>query len=365
MIKLLYKTLLFVLLLVALGLLFVKNYYYLPAVTQVDPIPHTKELVAEKRYAEASEYLGYLMQFDYVKNNQEAQTLYRTIEEKRSSLSYKSDKVVDGILYGKSDELHGQLGAIGSDFFIVGDIRDLLIEGNHYLHNKEVDEVLVALSSIGLIASASTIFTLGASTVPKAGVSLLKLSRRTKQMPTWLGKFIIKEAKVAKQTKSVQHLKPLLTSIHGLYKHTGLRGSLKLMSKSANPKQLRTLNRLSYRFGKETPMLATLSKQGEFIKSASTLEKASLKSVKQASLFGDNGYKRLAQIGESRFLKGVKFYKSVTKVVYKKEWVNLLASLQKYITNPILIAVALLTSTLLFPFSLFRKRQKVSGKTIS
>ncbi len=44
------------------------------------------------------------MQFDYVKNNPEAQNLDRILTEKRDSIEYKKDKILEGILEGKSDE---------------------------------------------------------------------------------------------------------------------------------------------------------------------------------------------------------------------------------------------------------------------
>lgn len=36
------------------------------ALSRIDPVPHAQELVAEKRFAEAEDYLGYFIEFDYV-----------------------------------------------------------------------------------------------------------------------------------------------------------------------------------------------------------------------------------------------------------------------------------------------------------
>jgi hypothetical protein len=324
---------------------------------QNDPLPHTKELIAEKRYADASEYLGYFMTFEYVNTQKEAQQLHTMLEEKRDSSLYRIQKIGEGVFQGTSDEAIGQTAAIVSDFFLIGDIRDFTIEGMHYMKDEEVDEIILGLSSIGLIASASTIYTFGASSAPKVLTSILKQLKRTKTMPRWLGKFLLREIKIAKNTKSVKRLKPFLNDMHTLYKHTDIRGTMKLISKSANPNQLKTLSKLSSRFGKETTMLANLSKQGELIKSASKLEKNSLKTMKYASTFGDGGYKALARIGESKFLKSIKWYKSITKVVYKGELLNLFTLLKDYISSSLLWITSTLSALLLFPFrNVFRKK---------
>lgn len=53
------------------------------ALTRIDPLPETHSLVAEERYAEAADYLGFFMAYNYVENSSEAQILYQQIEESR------------------------------------------------------------------------------------------------------------------------------------------------------------------------------------------------------------------------------------------------------------------------------------------
>ncbi len=58
---------------------------------------------------------------------------------------------------------------------MIGDIRDLAIQGNNYINDKEVDKVILALSTIGLIATASTIYSLGATAPAKYAISVLNM----------------------------------------------------------------------------------------------------------------------------------------------------------------------------------------------
>src|SRR5262252_5813004 len=44
----------------------------------------------------------------------------------------------------------GLEGAAAADMFIVGDVRDLLIQGSRYVMDGEADEVIVLLSSVGV-----------------------------------------------------------------------------------------------------------------------------------------------------------------------------------------------------------------------
>ncbi len=72
------------------------------------------------------------------------------LKEKRGSLEYRGEKILEGIFEGKSDEDIGKISAIVSDFFIIGDIRDLVIEGSNYINDRDVDKIIVALSTLGV-----------------------------------------------------------------------------------------------------------------------------------------------------------------------------------------------------------------------
>ena len=39
------------------------------ALVRIDPVPETRTLVAEERYADAADYLGFFMDYDYVQQD--------------------------------------------------------------------------------------------------------------------------------------------------------------------------------------------------------------------------------------------------------------------------------------------------------
>ncbi len=64
------------------------------------------------------------------------------------------------VFEGKSDEDIGKISAIVCRFLIIGDIRDLVIEGSNYINDRDVDKIIVALSTLGVLSTASTIYSL-------------------------------------------------------------------------------------------------------------------------------------------------------------------------------------------------------------
>jgi hypothetical protein len=354
MLKLFYRLFLLLLLIGSATLLYQKNTYAYQTLIHIDPIPHAKALIDEEKYADAYTYLAYFIQFDYVKQNPKAQQMLATIINKRSSLSYQSEKVAEGISKGTSDELSGQMAAIGSDFFVIGDIRDLALEGTHYFHHEEVDPVLVSLSTIGLVASASTLFTFGSSTVAKSAVSLLKLAHKSKRIPTWLNKYLLREAKQIRETKDITNIKPLFATLESIHKEVGLQETLKLLSHTQSFKELKGLSKLTKRYGKETNTLLKLSDK-QLLTHANVLNKMDRKTIALASTYGSNGFVHLIKGGEKNFIKTTKRIKAYSKVGYKAEVWKVLMWLMKHLSDTTLILLMGVSALLLVPYKGLRR----------
>jgi len=355
MLKLYYRLFLLLLLIGSATVLYQKNTYAYHTLTRIDPIPHTKALINEEKYVDAHTYLSYFMQFKYVSQNPKAQALLTNIQKKRNSLDYQSGKIAEGLLTGTSDELSGQMAAIGSDFLVIGDIRDLALEGTHYFKDEEVDPVLVSLSTIGLVASASTLFTLGSSAVVKSGVSLLKLAQKSKRIPTWLNSYLIREAKIIRKTKDISNIKPLFTTLDAIHKEVGLQETLKLLSYSKNFKALKTLSKLTKRYGVKTTTLLKLSDK-QIITHANVLNKVNQKTIFLASSYGSNGFVHLIKGGEKNFIKTTKRIKSYSKVGYKGEIWKVLMWFMKHLSDTILMLLMGVSALLLVPYKRLRRK---------
>lgn len=62
----------------------------------------------------------------------------------------KAKEVGLGAITGRGDSLERLLGAVGADFFILGDVRDLFLQGAELSAGNDPDELIIALSAAGL-----------------------------------------------------------------------------------------------------------------------------------------------------------------------------------------------------------------------
>jgi hypothetical protein len=349
MYKLFYKISLIGIIVLSAVLLYEKHTYAYHTLVRVDPIPHTKALISQEKYADAQEYLEYFMQFDYVSKVHEAQDLLKNIQTKRESFEYRSTKIFEGIYTGTSDEMLGQFSAIGSDFFFIGDLRDLAIEGSHYFKDEKVDTVLVSLSSIGLAASVSTLFTLGGGSVAKGGISVLKLAQKSKSIPTWLQKYLSRQSIQIQKAKSISSLTALFKNISDIRQTLGLKNTLKILSKTKNINDLKAMSKLSKHYGKNTAIMLDLSNT-KLLTHSNTLRYYDKNTVQLATVYGGNGFTHLLKGGEKHFIKTMKRMKSYAKVGYKGEVWKVFLSLMKHLSDTILIAMLSIATLLLLPF---------------
>ena len=342
---------LLVILLTSLSLLLLqeRKVFDVQTLVHIDPIPQTKLLIKREKYLEAQEYLTYFMAYPYVKNNPQSTLLLKEIKTKRESYAYQRDKLIEGLLKGKSDEDIGKASAIASDFLFIGDIRDLSIEGSHYYNDEKVDKVILALSSLGLIATISTIYTLGATAPAKTAISVLKYAKNANKLPPWLNSKLIEHAKIAKETKSIDNIKGLLTPIHKLYEKVGLSQTLNLLQNTKNFKELKALMNFSTRFGKKSQLLlqTTNNKALKYIK---IMPNAKNKNILYASTYGENGLKAMSKIGEGKFMHRVGFKTNLLKTGYKGNFNSIFDYLLKHLPSWLLF-----TTTFLGLFYFMRK----------
>ncbi|HAH10190.1 MAG TPA: hypothetical protein DCL54_14750 [Alphaproteobacteria bacterium] len=126
-------------------------------------------------YAEIAEYLNFVLPMETQDKMKEALSL-------GSAILRNSQQFGTAFITGTGDTTAGVAGALISDFTVIGDIRDITIEGGKYIAGQEYNQIILGLSVVGLAATAATVTTAGGGAVVKAGVSLLKLAKRTGQM---------------------------------------------------------------------------------------------------------------------------------------------------------------------------------------
>ncbi len=295
------------------------------ALQQIDPLPKTKALIAKGQLSQAEDYLTFLMDYPYMKNNLQAKNLLLDIKLKRTSSAYKQEKILQGIITGKSDETEGQIAAGVSDLFLVGDLRDLAIEGYHHLSDQKVDKTLVALSSIGVFASAATLLSAGTTIPAKGSISFLKFAKKSGKLPTWLNKYLIKAAKEIKHTKELRSIKTLFNELSILIKHAGLNGGLRLLKQTKGVDSLKVASSFAKTYGKNSSALfMILGKDTLRLKKGLNKE-----AFAYAATYGKTGVKRLRRLGGKGFLKSLKAPVKVSRLakVFDKHSLALLKNI--------------------------------------
>ena len=83
-----------------------------------------------------------------------------------------------GFVTGAGTSTAGLAGAVTSDFTVVGDVRDIGIEGSKMVAGEDYSKLVLGLSVVGLAATVATVATGGGGIVAKTGVSVLKAAKR-------------------------------------------------------------------------------------------------------------------------------------------------------------------------------------------
>jgi len=367
------KLILLILACVSAGVIWQQAQLSVLALSHIDPVPEVEALVAAERYAEAAYYLDFFLEYDYVRDDPQAQALHAEIERVRNCLSYQTSKLGEGLLVGTSDEGIGKTAGLITDFFVVGDIRDLAAQGTNWAQGEDVDEVVAALAGIGLVATAAqiasgaaTVGTAGAaapavagSTAVKGGVSILKAARKLGKLPPWLGKTLIKNAKTVQKTKKLDSVTDLFSDVYRLARTPG---GLNLLSKTSDAASLRRMAAAAETFGDSTATLYRIGGQ-TFLKTAGRASQLGTDSIKLASTYGPKGLRVLDKIGPTRFIK---YSARAAKIAYKGDLFDLIARFLAMLPRWILYLLFSLGIVVWIPWRWLRRlgQSVISGKRV-
>lgn len=127
-------------------------------VLPVDPVEDMRALAAEQRWAEVKLLGDFVQANPRLGDEQAAAALSRRADEALSSYWGRARSFARGAATGEPTDGASMLGSLSLDLFVIGDIRDLAVQGWKQARYGEGDSVIMALSAIGLTTTLAPQF---------------------------------------------------------------------------------------------------------------------------------------------------------------------------------------------------------------
>jgi hypothetical protein len=185
-----------------------------------------------------------------------------------------------GFVTGEGLSMAGIAGAIAADLTVVGDVRDIAGEGAKLVQGKDYNELILGLSVVGVAATAATVATGGGGVVAKAGVSILKVAKRSGHLTVEFGRTLTRmtrdavnlpelgrvlrntnlsdlratEAAVTSYAKTVKgaEIFPVVAKLNDISRVTSPSETVRLLKYVRTTENLDDIARMSARYGKKT-----------------------------------------------------------------------------------------------------------------
>jgi hypothetical protein len=136
-----------------------------------------------------------------------------------------------GALSGKGTSIESLVGAVAADMFVVGDVRDLLIQGGRYVLDGETDKVVLILSGVGIATTLAPEL----DWIP----SVLKAAKKMGVMSKGMAEWIVATAKAGKSEK----LSALMKDVKRLAAKASPGGAARLLRFAEQPEDVAKLAR--------------------------------------------------------------------------------------------------------------------------
>jgi hypothetical protein len=100
-----------------------------------------------------------------------------------------------GLVTGNADDVASLSGTVAGDLFVFGDIRDVVREGKHLAMGEETDHLILGLATAGLVVTAATYVSVGGAAPLRAGLTLVKDTRKVGRLSEGLVQFAGRSAR--------------------------------------------------------------------------------------------------------------------------------------------------------------------------
>lgn len=116
------------------------------------------------------------------------------VAEDNSSAQF-AKRFATGLVTGNADDVASLSGTVAGDLFVWGDIRDAVREGKHLAMGEETDHLILGLATVGLAVTAATYVSVGGAVPLRAGLTLVKDTRKVGRLSEGLVQFAGRSAR--------------------------------------------------------------------------------------------------------------------------------------------------------------------------
>ncbi len=152
------------------------------------------------------------------------------IEAERDDVLRRVREVGSGALTGGGDSAEALAGAVAADLLVVGDVRDLVVQGARLLRGGDADEVIVALSGLGIATTLAPEVDIG--------IAVLKFARRVGALGNVFARNLVKLARRAVETRSTDEVTQVATDVAYLTQSARPASALKIVKLIDDPETL-------------------------------------------------------------------------------------------------------------------------------
>lgn len=152
------------------------------------------------------------------------------IRDEQESLLRKGKELLRGALVGEGDSLEALIGAIAADMLVVGDIRDLVIQGGRLAVDGESDELILALSAVGVLTTV----------MPEIDwiAAFLKVAKKAGALSRRMVEALVRIVRRATDARDYAELKRVFGHVRVLVDKSTPSGALRLLRHIDDPKEI-------------------------------------------------------------------------------------------------------------------------------
>ena len=227
-----------------------------------DYLAEIRSLEAEGRLAEAEHLSDWVMEGSNAVSRAEVQGLRDRIHKRRTSFWNRARRTITGFIKGDGTSVEELGGAIVSDFFLWGDVRDLAKQGYYKIKGEETDPVVVGLAAVGIATSLASYVpdpAEGAEVSADASFSLLKTLRKTGHLSKKFCGVIADGCKQSVKAKSLtKGMKEIVVGMKHLFDGAGAARATTIMKHVDDVDALKAVSKMAKRTAEPTAILVRI-----------------------------------------------------------------------------------------------------------